>query len=175
MFRCSAIFSIFGVLLASIQVYPYLAKASETSEIVAHPIIIDGDTIRIDDKRIRLYGIDAPEAKQTCKKRDGSVFLCGDMATFALASLIGEHLVSCRQTDKDRYGRIIAVCSAGTVILNVEMVRSGWAMAYRRYSTEYVEHELEAKAAQRGMWQGRFVNPREWRKGIRLLSEGPVN
>jgi endonuclease YncB( thermonuclease family) len=48
------------------------------------------------------------------------------------------------------------------------MVLNGWALAYRRYSTDYVVEELTARKARRGIWRGEFVPPWEWRKGKRL-------
>ena len=90
------------------------------------------------------------------------------MATFALAGLVEEHWVTCKGGTTDRYGRLIGVCVTGPVDLNAEMVRRGWALAYRRYSTDYVDEENDARAAGRGIWQGRFVPPWEWRRGKRL-------
>ena len=49
--------------------------------------------------------------------------------------------------------------------LNAAMVRSGWALAYRHYSEAYVGQEAEAKAAGRGLWQGRFIEPWDYRAG----------
>ena len=48
------------------------------------------------------------------------------------------------------------------------MVSQGWALAYRRYSLDYVDQEAEAQAARRGIWAGEFVKPWEWRRGKRL-------
>jgi endonuclease YncB( thermonuclease family) len=158
-------------LTMRILAYLFLASPTHASDQLAftgRPIITDGDTIRIGDTRIRLHGIDTPEVKQTCLRQDGSVYRCGDMATFELAALIEEHWVTCKQTDKDRYGRIVAVCFTGPNNLNAEMVKSGWALAYRNYSKDYVGQEASAKVAKRGMWQGRFVKPWEWRRGKRL-------
>jgi endonuclease YncB( thermonuclease family) len=146
------------------------AQAVDRPTYTGRVSITDGDTIRIAGTRIRLHGIDTPEATQTCQNQDGSIYSCGDMATSALAALIEKHQVTCRQTDKDRYGRIVAVCQSGPIDLNAEMVMSGWALAYRKYSSDYVDQEASAKAAGRGMWQGRFVKPWEWRSGKRLLS-----
>ena len=145
-----------------------LSLPTSAQEFVGKPNITNGDTIRIDQVRIRLHGIDAPEAKQTCKKQNGSTYPCGTMATFELARLIEEHWVTCHQKDVDRYKRIIAICFTGPVNLNAEMVKSGWAIAYRKYSKDYVDEEVEANAAKRGMWQGDFLKPWEWRKGKRL-------
>ncbi len=48
------------------------------------------------------------------------------------------------------------------------MVSQGWALAYRRYSLDYVDEEADAQAARRGIWAGEFVRPWEWRRGERL-------
>jgi len=153
--------------LAVIAVAALLSMAASATELNGKPRIIDGDSIVIGDKRIRLHGIDTPEAKQTCERRDGTKYRCGDMATFALAELIEEHWVTCKGDTTDRYGRLIGTCVTGPVNLNAEMVRRGWALAYRRYSSDYVAEEDEARAAGRGLWQGRFVPPWEWRRGKR--------
>jgi endonuclease YncB( thermonuclease family) len=129
--------------------------------------IIDGDTLEVGGKRIRLHGIDAPEAKQTCSA-DGKMWHCGEEATFALAYETAEHWVTCKEKDRDRYRRIVAVCYMGPHDLNALMVRNGWALAYRQYSTDYVDEEVEAQKAGAGIWRGKFIPPWEWRRGARL-------
>jgi endonuclease YncB( thermonuclease family) len=136
--------------------------------------VIDGDTIDISGQRIRLHGIDTPEAKQTCQ-RDGVAWLCGAAATKALRNLIGGAQVTCVQRDKDRYGRIVAVCHAKGVNLNAAMVLSGMALAYRKYSDDYIGHEASAKTGGRGLWAGQFVPPWDWRRGKRLASGTAAN
>lgn len=125
--------------------------------------VIDGDTIDIHGVRIRLYGIDAPESGQTCK-RGGEEYRCGKDAAFALADKIGRHTVTCDRRDTDRYGRVVAVCKLDAVDLNRWLVRQGHAVAYRRYSLDYVSDEDAAKAAHIGLWAGEFENPAEFRK-----------
>src|SRR4051794_5138793 len=46
--------------------------------------VFDGDTIRLDGDVIRLFGIDAPEGKQTCRGADGEDWDCGVAATASL-------------------------------------------------------------------------------------------
>lgn len=125
--------------------------------------IIDGDTIEISGQRIRLYGIDAPEGGQTCKAR-GIEYDCGENATTWLIDLTAGKAVTCKGRDVDRYGRIVATCSAGGVNLNAGIVAAGWAVAYRRYSLDYVSAENSARKARRGMWAGEFMMPWEWRR-----------
>ena len=104
---------------------------------------------------------------------DGKQWRCGVYAGFALAEMIGKHWVHCRERDRDRYGRIVAVCNlAGRDGPNVNswMVLEGWALAYRRYSQDYVLHENAAREARRGIWKGKFIAPWDWRRGKRLAA-----
>ena len=136
---------------------------TSSQELNGIPKITDGDTIRIGSTRIRLHGIDAPEAKQICTL-GRKEWRCGWEATNALANIVGKHWVTCTKRDTDRYGRVVAVCRAGPINLNAWMVSNGWAVAYRRYSTDYVRDEEGAKKAGNGLWRGEFMMPWEWRR-----------
>ena len=125
--------------------------------------VVDGDTIEIHGKRIRLFGIDAPEGGQTCTVQ-GKATPCGRRAAFALSGKIGRQVVECRPKDEDRYGRVVAVCSVGGEDVNAWMVAQGWALAYRYYSHDYVGQERSASKARLGLWQGEFERPWEWRR-----------
>jgi len=123
----------------------------------------DGDTIEIHGERIRLYGIDAPESRQTCN-RYGGEWRCGIEATQALADKVGSDPLECSPKDRDRYGRTVAVCRLNGEDLNAWMVSEGWAMAYRHYSLDYVAAEDAAREAKRGIWASEFLPPWEWRR-----------
>jgi endonuclease YncB( thermonuclease family) len=151
------------------------ASTAQTAELNGRPRIIDGDTIDMSGQRVRLHGIDAPETKQKCRKSDGNVYRCGTMATFALAELIEDHWVKCVGDGNDRYKRLLATCFAGPVNLNMEMVRRGWALAYKQYSKRYIAAEAIAKVKQVGLWQGAFINPWKWRRGTRLQPSKPIS
>lgn len=137
------------------------------ADITGTASVIDGDTMEIHGQRIRLHGIDAPESAQLCE-RDARTYRCGQKASLALADLIGRQRVRCAQKDVDRYGRIVAECFLGNSSLNAWMVAQGWAVAYRRYSRDYVDEEDAAREAGRELWSGAFVLPWDWRRGKRL-------
>lgn len=133
--------------------------------------IIDGDTLEVNGARVRLHGIDAPETAQNCRS-GARVWSCGREATRALARRIGSRPVACKELDRDRYGRVVAVCSVGGEDLNGWMVAEGWAFAYRKYSMRYLAEEMAAKVAKRGVWRGDVVAPWDWRRGKRLAATG---
>ena len=134
------------------------------ADITGKPRVIDGDTIHIGDTKIRLHGIDAPEMKQTCRTSKGKEQMCGVLAKQALERLVKGQDVTCKGDTRDRYKRLIAVCYVGQLNINEQMVADGWALAYRRYSTNYVRAETLAKSRREGMWRTEFVPPWKWRK-----------
>ena len=105
---------------------------------------IDGDTV-VDSAKYAVR-TDAPEQDQQCT-RDGASWPCGAEATAFLQTAIGDDLVICRVTDVDRYSRF-AACSARLVDLNALLVRQGYALAYRRYSLDYVAE----RSGRRSCW-----------------------
>ena len=126
--------------------------------------ISDGDTIRSDKLRIRLFGIDAPEKKQQCTDAKGTKWDCGIAAQKALEKLIGSApKLSCELIEVDRYGRLVMRCYAGRIDIGAALVKAGLALTYKRYSSIYTQDEDAAKMAQVGMWSGSFIEPWTWR------------
>src|SRR3546814_14967053 len=140
--------------------------------IVGQASVIDGDTREVHGARIRLHGIDAPESDQLCVISEEEV-RCGQQAAIALYERIGRATVSCEPKDRDRYGRIVAVCRAHGEDLNASLVVAGWAMAYREYAPDYIPQEAVAPAAKLRIWAGQVVAPLAWRSGERGKARGP--
>jgi endonuclease YncB( thermonuclease family) len=123
---------------------------------------MDGDSLHVGDKEVRLYGIDAPEFDQTCT-RGGQQWYCGQEAAERLSSLVTGKDVRCEQVGTDQHGRILARCEVGATDINRTMVSTGYAIAYRHFSSDYVSAEETAKAYKRGIWAGTFEEPHKYR------------
>jgi len=116
--------------------------------------VIDGDTIEIAGRHVRLEGIDAPEIAQTCGRRLFGTWACGKAAGAALEKLVSGQNVACESRGIDKYDRMLGVCFAAGRDINAEMVREGFAWAFVKYSQSYVREETEARAQHLGIWQG---------------------
>ena len=119
--------------------------------------IVDGDTIEVAGRRVRLEGIDAPEMAQTCQGGVGDPardWDAGRAARRQLQKLIADSAVSCRDQGRDRYGRTLATCFVDGRDINAAMVSTGYAWAFVKYSSAYVGEEAAARRARLGVWQG---------------------
>ena len=146
-------------------------RSEEIKEISGNAQIIDGDTIKINSKKIRLYGIDAPEFKQMCKKPYQTIIFftftkdypCGKISTQKLQKKINNKVITCKILDVDRYKRFIGECYKRNLNLNSWLVSNGYAVAYRKYSKKYISNEINAKNEKKGIWQGKFEMPWDFR------------
>ena len=128
-----------------------LTFSRRTDRLIGPAKVIDGDTIVVAGQLVRLHGIDAPELDQTFWWR-GQQILCGTMALAALDALTAGVKLRCKAVERDRHGRLVAkVFSPNGADIGRRLVSAGWALAYRRYSMDYVDAEDEARKAKRGM------------------------
>lgn len=125
--------------------------------------VTDGDTLRIGETRIRLFGIDAPERAQACEDERGRGWACGEAAAARLRSLTAGRTVRCRLRDLDRYGRQVSTCMAGGVDVGEVLVAEGLARAYTRFGDDYAGIEARAKLERLGLWQGVAQAPWQYR------------
>ncbi|MCO6413214.1 MAG: thermonuclease family protein [Thiogranum sp.] len=141
-------------------------EATANKPVINDVRVIDGDTIETNSATIRLFGIDAPETGQPCT-RNGSSYDCGGASKEHLQFIITGATVSCDDRGKDRWGRTIGVCMADGKDIGRLMVRHGWALAYREYSSNYAKDEEFAKENRLGVWSKEFATPSDWRKSDR--------
>ena len=153
----------------------FFSSSVQAENVYGIPKIIDGDTVHIDEYKIRLEGIDAPEIKQRCKKESLKIttiigltfykdYYCGKASKEKLKKKINNKIIKCDISSIDRYKRRLATCYKGKLNLNKWMVRNGYAVAYKRYSKRYITDEDFAKENRLGLWKGKFILPEKWRK-----------
>jgi len=144
------------------------SPASQT--LVGRAAVIDGDTIEIAGQRIRFNGIDAPESTQHCQNASGKSYACGRDAANALDDfLAASRPASCRFVDWDQYGRFVGNCArADGQSVQEWLVANGHALDWPRYSNgAFAALEASARQARRGIWQGEFEKPWDWRAAKR--------
>ena len=136
--------------------------SQSSQEFAGKPYVVDGDSLVINDEKLRLVGIDAPELKQTCTK-GGHDWPCGRQSRQALRNLVQQGDVKCASVGLDKYNRWLVVCRNKIVSMNAEMVKQGWAVAFGRYS----DLEKRSRLDRKGIWVGEFEQPQDWREAQR--------
>ena len=129
----------------------------------SHVTVVDGDTIKLGDVKIRFSGIDAPEINQTCVASEGKV-ACGKISKDILLTKVTNNKISCTDEGKDFYGRVLGECFVNGESLSRYLVREGFAFAYRKYSDKFISDEEYAKSNRLGMWSMKFQYPWDYRK-----------
>lgn len=113
--------------------------------------VVDGGTLRLAARVVRLQGVAAPVRGRPCHGADGRAFDCGGAAAEGLAGLVRDRAVSCRLVGHDAAGRAQAVCAAGGTELNRAIIAAGFARA-EPGEPALDAAEAEARAARRGLW-----------------------
>ncbi len=125
--------------------------------------VIDGDTFDLGGTRIRLHGIDALEARQTCETEGGQPWACGDWTTREVRDRYQGAEAQCEELDRDRYERIVARCRIDGVDVGQALVQDGLAFAYRKYSMDYDLDEKAAFVEARGIHGFKTMSPARYR------------
>ena len=120
--------------------------------------VVDGDSLMMDEEKIRLEGIDAPELHQMCTF-NGREYPCGVRARSHLRQLIKSAQVHCNAWQRDKYERLLGNCFVGEIDINARMVADGWAVAFGGYYDE----QNRARKLKAGIWAGEFERPADWR------------
>jgi endonuclease YncB( thermonuclease family) len=155
-------------LFATLIVLASSAVALPT-ELTGQASILDGDTLEIHGTRVRLWGIDAPESTQLCRRADSNLYRCGAKAASDLDAFIARRPVNCEPVSHDQYGRTVAKCFVSRIDLGEWLVRNGLALDWPQYSRgQYGTAQHAADHAGRGIWAGSYVAPWLYRACIRL-------
>lgn len=113
---------------------------------------------------MRLHGIDAPEAGQTCRDAGDNDWDCGTGAMNRLAAMVEGRRVSCVAIERDAYGRIISRCTSDGIDLAETLVAEGLAWAFVRYSDSYVPVEAATRTVGLGIWAAENQAPWDYRE-----------
>ncbi|MFK7744580.1 MAG: thermonuclease family protein [Roseobacter sp.] len=138
--------------------------AQEASNITGTVIVVDGDTIDVNETRVRLFGIDAPENDQTCTTEQGADWSCGAWVTEAVIARFDGQPTTCTVLDTDRYSRAVARCWVNGQDIAQSLVQDGLAFAYRRYSMDYDLDEKRAAVGDVGLHASRVQTPAQFRQ-----------
>ena len=159
------LFVIAAVIPNNKKFFP-VQPAKKYQSISGFALIVDGDSIKINNQNIRLIGIDAPEYQQKCFDKNMQQYQCGMVAMNFLKNLISKQYIICQYHKKDIYNRILGECQLNKININQRMVAEGWAILYDfpRASKEMQKLEIEAKKHKKGLWQGSFLEPKKYRK-----------
>ncbi|AUX76304.1 thermonuclease family protein [Sinorhizobium fredii] len=150
-----------AVLATALAIIPVKA-ASAADAITGRATVIDGDTIEIRGKRIRLQGVDAPESWQHCGDGDGGTYRCGKEAAAALDRFLSSSRPTrCEILERDRYDRSVSVCfRADGREVNQWLVQGGHAVDWGKYSKgAYADVQELARSRGAGIWRGDFDLP----------------
>lgn len=127
--------------------------------------VIDGDSFHAGDQEMRIDGIDAPEYRQICLDSVRRDWPCGKAARTALRQLLGSGKWTCAVQARDDFGRAVVRCTDDRVQdLGSMMVAQGMAVSGEQWGiAAYPDAQDKAKAQRRGIWQGAFARPSDWR------------
>ncbi len=153
-------FGVITIFVIIAYLSSFLDKNSTNDTVSGKAIAVDGDSLLINDKRIRIINIDAPEYDQTCKDSNNKTYFCGQVAKQRMAQLVANNKTICKSKGYDRYKRILATCYVNDKDIGAIMVKEGLAVEYGGYLIE----QFSARVKKNGMWAGKFDSPRDWRK-----------
>ncbi len=142
----------------------YLPNPRQLPVIYSNVRVVSGDTLIINGRYLRIFGIDAPESNQTCADNKGQSYHCGKYSSSWLRNWLQDNEVECRILKQDSKGNMVGICFLGEYDIGAAIVNSGWAVVYANHSSIYVPYQLQAQKNKDGLWQGKFYMPWDWRK-----------
>ena len=126
------------------------ARPGAGEQVAADPeqvMVIDGGTLRLASRVVRLRGVDPPSHTMSCSGED-----CGAAATNALAAMVRAAPVICRTIGgADDLGRSFAMCQVRGTELNLAIIAAGWARADTS-EPDFERAEATARVEKRGIW-----------------------
>jgi endonuclease YncB( thermonuclease family) len=142
-----------------------LLPTAFADSLVRRAVIIDGNMLAINGKRLRVRGIDAPEPDQLCRNQAGEPYRCGQKAADDIGAFIASGPVDCVEAARDQHKQRMAVCKVAGTDIAEWLVQNGLAMdGSGDGNSAYAAAQSDARHAQRGIWSGSFVEPWRYRR-----------
>lgn len=135
----------------------------DASTVEGRGVALSGDTLRVGRTTVRLSGIEAPIAGQTCLSADSALWRCDAAAREALTRVLAKGRVRCKLGSSDDDGRRYATCHTGERDLAAELVSGGHVFATSGLFTSYGSLESAARANKAGIWSGEAARPEDYR------------
>jgi endonuclease YncB( thermonuclease family) len=148
-----------GIIIALACLAAPAVQAEEFSGIAR---AVDGDSMTVAGRRVRLFGIDAPEYRQTCRI-GWSNWACGSDAATALRTMVDGRQLDCSAVDRDVYGRTVAQCRVGGIDLGAVMIDKGFAIALDNAPQSYLARQATSRSSSAGIWASQFETPATYR------------
>lgn len=168
-------FAVFVVTIASAVINPAVSQ-TQYLRVKSHLVfdkkfsgkvfVIDGDSLKVGGKEVRLFGIDAPEYSQTCLDLQNEEYACGLISVDFTRKLASGKNAECVYAEKDKYDRYLGKCFVDGVSINEELIKNGMAVIYNFTESDEAmdKFEAEAKKKKLGIWRGAFQLPKDYRK-----------
>jgi len=135
----------------------------DASTVEGRGVALTGDTLRVGRTTVRLSGIEAPVAGQTCSSADSTSWRCDTAAREALARDLAKGRVRCKLGSSDDDGRRFGTCHTGEKDIAAELVSGGHVFATSGLFTSYGSLESAARANKAGVWSGEAARPEDYR------------
>lgn len=126
--------------------------------------IVSGDTLQVNGRTVKLFGVAAPNVSQTCADASGRGYKCGQQAISWLGSWLADNVVQCHILNEDERGVLTGVCMLSPYDIGAALINAGWAVADVRQTKIYIPYQNQALSNKRGLWQGEFYMPWDWQK-----------
>ena len=126
--------------------------------------VIKGDTLTLNSRVVKLFGVASPEISQTCADSSGRGYKCGQQAISWLSGWLADHEVKCHIINEDERGILTGVCMLGPYDIGAALINAGWAVADLKQTQIYIPYQNQALSNKRGLWQGEFYMPWDWKK-----------
>lgn len=121
--------------------------------------VFGSDRLVLDDRLIRLWGVDAMERNQGCATPEGRTPTCGTIPEKLLRTALQQGEVACTVIEVDAWNRAVARCSVDGQDLGAMLVEAGYALSTPEHAGPYALEEERARAAKTGIWAGHFMQP----------------